>query len=204
MKNLIIALTCLSATGLAAQTRVNGGLQTGLMLPTGDFSDKKDGNGDYLGAKDGLGLHFGGHLDLNFNPHSQVRFHITVNAFAGKEQDIYTAGIYDGTRQNTFSIVQFGGDYVHNFTSPSRGGYFLAGASLNQVKAKATYTYYNDAESTQSGRLGVRIGGGYTFNRVFSLEGSLNHVAVDKSGPDGLGFDAITWIGCSAVFRFGR
>ena len=29
MKNLIVAVACLSATGLAAQTRVNGGLQTG-------------------------------------------------------------------------------------------------------------------------------------------------------------------------------
>jgi hypothetical protein len=201
MKNLIVALTCLSATGLAAQTRVNGGIQTGLMLPTGDFRDKKDVNGDPWGANDGLGIHFGGHLDLNFNANSQVRFHITVNGFAGKEED-YRGGF--GTIQNSFSVVQFGGDYVHNFTSPSRGGYFLAGASLNQVKAKYTFSDYTDEERSQSGRLGVRIGGGYTFNRVVSLEGSLNHVSVDKTGTDGMGFDAMTWIGCSVVFRFGR
>ncbi len=199
MKNLIVALTCLSATGLAAQTRVNGGIHTGLMLPTGDFNDKRGPGGDYLGAKDGLGLHFGGHLDLNFTPQNQLRLHLTLNGFSSKEQDFFS-----DNRQNTFSIAQLGGDYVHNFTNPSRGGYFLAGASLNQVKARATFATSPDAEVTQSGRPGIRVGGGFNFNRAFSLEGSFNSISVDKDGPDGLGFDAITWVGVSAVFRFGR
>ncbi|HJV23137.1 MAG TPA: hypothetical protein VJ505_04400 [Holophagaceae bacterium] len=206
MKKVILALACLSATGLMAQTRINGGMQAGLMAPTGDFADKRDALGDYIGAHDGLGIHFGGHLDFNFTQHSQLRLHLTVNGFAGKEQDIYTGGFYDGTRQNGFSVVQFGGDYVHNFDSPNRGGYFLAGASLNQVKSKYEFSNYNypDDERTQSGRLGVRIGGGYTFNRIISLEGHIDHVSVDKTGTDGLGFDAMTWVTISAVFRFGR
>ncbi|HJV88795.1 MAG TPA: hypothetical protein VJ623_00705 [Holophagaceae bacterium] len=204
MKKLTLALACLSATGLMAQTKINGGMQAGLNAPTGDFADKRDGNGDYLGAHEGIGLHFGGHLDLNFNQHSQLRLHLTVNGFAGKEQDIYTGGFYDGTRQNAFSVVQLGGDYVHNFDSPSRGGYFLAGASVNQVKAKYDFSNYPDPEATQSGKLGVRIGGGYNFNRVFSLEGHIDNVSVDKNGSDGFGFDSLTWITVSAVFRFGR
>ena len=50
----------------------------------------------------------------------------------------------------------------------------------------------------------VRGGGGYTFNRVFSLEGHLNSVSVEKTGADGLGMDSLTWLSVSAVFRFGR
>jgi hypothetical protein len=204
MKKAILALVCLSATGLVAQTRINGGLQTGLNFPTGDFADKRDGNGDYMGVHEGLGIHFGGHLDLNFTPHNQLRLHVTVNGFAGKEQDIYTGGGYDGTRQNGFGVVQFGADYVHNFTHPNRGGYFLAGASLNQVKATYKFSNYPDPDASQSGRLGLRVGGGYTFNRLFSLEGHLDSVRVDKGGPDGFGFDALNWVTISAVFRFGR
>ena len=109
-------------------------------------------------------------------------------------QDTYSGGFYDGTRQNTFGISQFGADYVYNAGSPSRGGYFLAGLNLNQVKAKAEFSYYGDSEVTQSGRVGLRVGGGYNFNRVFSLEGHLNSVAVDKSGADGLGYDSLTWV----------
>ncbi len=204
MKKAILLLACLSTTGLLAQTRINGGMQAGLNAPTGDFADKRDSLGDYMGAHEGLGFHFGGHLDFNYTQHSQLRLHLTVNGFAGKEQDIYTGASYDGTRQNAFSVLQFGGDYVHNFESPNRGGYFLAGASLNQIKAKYTFSNYPDPEASQSGKVGVRIGGGYTFNRRFSLEGHIDSVAVDKTGPDGLGFDAITWVTVSAVFRFGR
>ncbi len=205
MRRLILPLCLIAGTSLMAQSvRMNGGLQVGLGLPTGDFADKETSNGEFLGANDGLGLHFGGHLDFNFTTHHQMRLIVNINGFASKKQDIYSGGFYDGTRQNTFGISQFGADYVYNAGSPSRGGYFLAGLNLNQVKAKAEFSYYGDSEVTQSGRVGLRVGGGYNFNRVFSLEGHLNSVAVDKSGADGLGYDSLTWVSVSAVFRFGR
>lgn len=204
MNKLFVPLICLTALGLQAQTRLNGGIQTGLMAPTGDFADKKAPNGHYLGAHEGVGVHFGGHLDLNFTPNHQLRFHLDALGFAGKEQDIYAGGLYAGTRQNGFSLAQLGGDYVYNFDSPVRGGYFLAGLNLNRIKAKAEFTQYPDLEVTQSGKLGLRIGGGYTFNRLLSLEGHLNSIAVDKDGPDGLGYDAITFLSVSVVFRFGH
>jgi hypothetical protein len=204
MKKLVLAMACLSAVGLQAQTRINGGMQVGGMIPTGDFADKKALDGEPLGANDGLGLHFGGHLDFNYTQHSQLRLHLDFMGFASKEMDIYPNGYYDGTRQNAFGITQFGADYVHNFDSPSRGGYFLAGLNFNSIKATAKYSRYPDSDVSQSGKLGLRIGGGYTFNRVISLEGHLNHVSVDKSGSDGFGYDSMTWVAVSAVFRFGR
>jgi hypothetical protein len=206
MRTTTLALCILAASSLAAQSvRINGGVQVGLGLPTGDFADKKAPDGEYLGANSGVGFHFGGHLDFNYTPHHQLRLIANINGFASKQQDVYDQfGFYDGTRQNAFAISQFGADYVYNAGSPSRGGYFLVGLNLNQVKAKADYSSHPDPEITQSGRVGLRIGGGYNFTRVFSLEGHLNSVAVDKSGPDGLGYDAVTWLSVSAVFRFGR
>lgn len=202
MRRLVLPLCLIAGTSLMAQNvRLNGGLQVGLSLPTGDFADKKNSSGDYLGANDGIGLHFGGHLDFNFTPHHQLRLILNSNGFASKKQDTFSSGVYDGTRQNTFGVAQFGADYVFNATSPSRGGYFLVGLNVNQVKAKAEFSFYPDVEVTQSGCVGVRVGGGYTFNRLFSLEGHLNSVSVEKSK---LGYDAVTWLAVSAVFRFGR
>ena len=171
----------------------------GLNFPTGDFADKKTPYGDYLGANGGLGVHFGGHLDFNFTQNHQLRLILNANGFASKEQTIF-----GNTQQNTFGVAQLGADYVFNLTSPSHGGYFFAGLNVKKVKATYELAGYPDVEANQSGRLGLRVGGGYTFNRVFSLEGHLNSVSVEKNGGDGMGMHALTWLSVSAVFRFGR
>lgn len=205
MRMTFLTLAILTSTSLMAQSvRMNGGLQAGLNFPTGDFADTKSPAGTFLGANEGLGLHFGGHLDFNFTSHHQLRLVAQSNGFASKKQDLFSGGSFDGTRQNTFGVGQFGADYVYNAGSPSRGGYFLVGVNLNRVVAKAEFSFSPDLEITQSGRPGLRVGGGYNFNRVFSLEGHLNSVSVEKNGIDGLGYDAITWLAVSAVFRFGR
>jgi len=200
MRRLVLPLLLIAGTSLVAQsTTINGGLQTGLSLPTGDFADQKDSNGYYDGANKGLGIHFGGHLDFNFTQHHQMRLILNVNGFASNEQTIF-----GNKNQNSFGITQFGADYVFNGTSPNRGGYFLVGLNINKVKAKYELTGYPDFESNQSGKIGFRIGGGYNFNRVFSLEGHANSVSVDKNGSDPMFMDSLTWVTVSAVFRFGR
>jgi len=199
MRSLALPLLLLAGSGLLAQSpTLNGGLQAGLNFPVGDFADKKDG-GYYVGANGGLGVHFGGHLDLNFTQHHQLRLILNANGFASKEQTLFGS-----TQQNTFGVAQLGADYVFNATSPVQGGYFLVGLNVNKVKATYELAGYPDVEANQSGRLGLRVGGGYTFNRIFSLEGHLNSVSVEKNGVDGLGMDALTWLSVSAVFRFGR
>ena len=83
MRRLILPLCLIAGTSLMAQSvRMNGGLQVGLGLPTGDFADKETSNGEFLGANDGLGLHFGGHLDFNFTTHHQMRLIVNINGFA--------------------------------------------------------------------------------------------------------------------------
>lgn len=199
MNAKILALLFAAGAGLMAQsTTLNGGLQAGLAFPVGDFADKKEG-GYYLGANQGLGAHVGGHIDFNFTRHHQMRLVLNANGFASKEQTIFGS-----TQRNTFGVAQFGADYVFNAISPSLGGYFLVGLNVNKVKATYELAGFPDVEANQSGRIGLRIGGGYTFSRVFSLEGHLNSVSVEKNGADGLGMDSISWLAVSAVFRFGR
>lgn len=186
----------LSATALPAQ-QITGGLWTGLSLPVGDLKDKSG-----LGTNQFLGLHVGGHLDFNITPHHQVRGQLTFQDFPGTRWGGFSDDL------NHYKVLQAGADWVYHFRTPGRGWYSIAGASLNSVR--------NDWEATggtgrrisgswsQSGKLGVRGGAGYTFSPLFSLEGTLNQVFVDTSGADGFGFDAATWAQVSAVFRFGR
>lgn len=190
---------------LAQQATFNGGVLAGTAGPTGDFADKRSAYGDYLGANGGFGLHAGGHFDLNFTPHHQLRFHLTVHGFASEEQEVASVyGYGTATQQNAFAVVQFGGDYVVNLASPARGAYFLVGLSFNQVKGKTTYSDAPDWEADQSGRVGFRLGAGYSFNRTFGMELGLNRVALEETGPDRMGLEALTWISVTAVIRFGR
>lgn len=206
MRHSLLILALIAGSSAMAQgVRINGGLQVGLALPTGDFATKESASGLYMGANDGLGLHFGGHLDFNFNRNHQLRLHGDAHGFASKEQKIYQPGYYyNDTHQNSFGIAQFGGDYVFNLESPSKGFYFLAGLSLNRVTWTIKDSGYPDESVTQSGCAGFRIGAGYTINRIVSLEGQLNSVSVDAHGPEGFGYDALTWVSFTAVFRFGR
>ena len=191
MRHRIALSLALLGLPLAAQD-ITGGLQTGLSLPVGDLKDK-----DGYGTNQFFGAHIGGHLDFNITSHHQVRAQLTYHNLPGSGW----GGNNDFT--NDFKILQVGADWVYNFQSPNQGWYTIAGASINSVKNDWD-GYGISGSASQSGKLGLRGGGGYTFNRMFSLEGTLNQVFVDKNGSDGVGFDTATWAQVSAVFRFGR
>jgi hypothetical protein len=198
MNHRAIVFAALAALTASAQnTAINGGMQVGLGFPAGDFASKKESN-LFVGANQGIGMHFGGHLDFNYNPNHELRLILNFNGFASKEQDI---GF--GTQQNSFSIAQLGADYVYNFSSYLKGGYIFGGLNFNRVYAKYELSTFGNADATQTGRVGLRIGGGYNFNRVFSLEGHFNNVSVQKDGDDGMGMDAISWAAVTCSFRFG-
>ncbi len=191
MRHRIALSLALLGLPLAAQD-ITGGLQTGLSLPVGDLKDK-----DGYGTNQFFGAHIGGHLDFNITSHHQVRAQLTYHNLPGSGW----GGFYD--YKNDFKILQVGADWVYNFQNPNQGWYTIAGASINSVKNDWDGNGVSGSAS-QSGKLGLRGGGGYTFNRMFSLEGTLNQVFVDKNGSDGVGFDTATWAQVSAVFRFGR
>jgi len=187
---LSLLLVC-SGAALSAQD-INGGLYTGLSAPQGDLKDLSG-----YGTNQLLGLHVGGHLEFNLTPHHEVRGHVTFQNFPGSG--------WGGpvNPKNDFKALQVGADWVYHFQNPRLGWYTIAGASLNSLKDDYSRVGYS-ASASQSGKLGVRGGGGYTFSSFFSLEGTLNQVFVDKNGADGFGFDTATWAQVSAVFRFGR
>ena len=189
-RSLFIALALVGAT-LSAQD-ITGGLHVGLSLPEGDLKDKSD-----YGTNQFFGAHVGGHLDFNLTPQHQVRGQLTFQSFPGSG--------WGGNNnfKNDYKLFQVGADWVYNFQSRDQGWYIVAGATINSVKNEWE-TYKTSGSSSQSGKIGVRGGGGFTFNRMFSLEGTLNQVSVDKNLNDGFGFDSATWVQVSAVFRFGR
>ncbi len=193
MRTLIaLALTLAAPAALHAQrVDIRGGVYTGASLPVGDLHDK-----DGAGTNNFFGAHVGGHLDFNLTPQHQVRGHITFIGMPGSEWDDYA----DHT--NDISMLQVGADWVYHFQGQNRGWYSVAGASLNRVRNDWDNDLV-DGSATQSGKLGVRGGAGYIFNRLFALEGTLNQVSVKKSGSEGLGFSTATWLQVSAVFRFG-
>lgn len=192
MKKLLAStFLTLAATGLTAQgVDLNGGVTAGAALPVGDLHDK-----DSLGTNNFLGIQVGGHLDFNITPHHQVRAHLDYIYMPGDR--------WDSGWKNEYRTLQIGADWVYNFDSPERGWYSVAGATINDTKVSFDNSFNGaSGDASQSGKLGVRGGAGYTFNRNFSLEGTLNQVFVDKTGNDGFGFDTATWIGATAVFRF--
>ncbi len=193
-RTLLIAFALVGAT-LSAQT-ITGGLQTGLSLPVGDLKDKQD-----WGTNQFFGAHIGGHLDFIVTPRHEIRGVVTFQKLPGSGW----GGASDF--KNDYTVLQVGADWVYHFQSLNQGWYTVAGASINSLKNETEYNAggrRNSVSNTQSGKLGVRGGGGYTFNSLFSLEGTLNQIMVDKNLNDGFGFDTATWVQVSAVFRFGR
>jgi hypothetical protein len=191
MRRTLTLAFALAGAALSAQD-MTGGLHTGLSLPVGDLKDKSG-----FGTNQFFGAHVGGHLDFNLDSHHQVRAQLTYQDFPGSGWG------GPGDVQNDFKVLQVGADWVYHFQSPRQGWYTVAGASINSIKVDYSGAGFSGSAS-QSGKIGVRGGGGYTFNSFFSLEGTLNQVLVDKGGSDGVGFDTATWVQASAVFRFGR
>ncbi|MBS1767949.1 MAG: outer membrane beta-barrel protein [Acidobacteria bacterium] len=191
MKKRLATILLAAATALSAQgVNLNGGVSVGGAAPVGDLHDK-----DSLGTNSIFGVQVGGHLDFNLTDHHQVRAHLDYISMPGDR--------WDSGWKNDYRVLQAGADWVYNFQGPEQGWYSIAGASFNAIKVSADDRYTGASyDASQSGQLGVRGGAGYTFNRAFSLEGTLNQVFVDKNGPNGFGFDTATWVGVSAVFRF--
>jgi hypothetical protein len=200
-----LALLASAGLGLSAQN-LTGGLYTGLSLPMGDLKDKR-----IWGTGETVGAHVGGYLDFSLAPHHQLRVHLTFQNFPGSNQET-PFGFHN---KNAYTDLQAGADWIYRIQGSGRGWYTLVGASLNNLRNERDDIFITgffptqqafQVRSTQSqnGRFGLRAGVGYTFNRSFALESTLNQVFVDSGGPNGFGFTDANWAQVSAVFRFGK
>lgn len=192
---LALALICLApATVQAQKLDLRGGLYTGLSLPVGDLYSKES-----IGTNRFFGSHIGGHLDFNITPNHQVRGHVVYIDMPG--------ATWEATKvTHDFDMLQLGADWVYNFQNPSMGWYSIAGVTVTRIRNDYSIELPGTVSigtATQEGRFGLRGGAGYSFNKLFALEATLNHVEVEKDGADGFGFDTAQWLQVSAVFRWG-
>lgn len=195
MRRTLAIAFALAGVALSAQS-ISGGIYTGLSLPVGDLNDKSG-----LGTNQFFGAHVGGHLDFMITRHHEVRAQLTYVKFPGSGW----GGPDDPN--NEYTALQAGADWVYHFVGPRSGWYTVAGASLNSIKDDYEFNaggFRYSGSASQSGKPGVRGGGGYTFTPNFALEGTLNQIFTDSGGSDGFGFGTATWLQVSAVFRFGR
>jgi hypothetical protein len=202
---VLLALLASAGVDLAAQN-LTGGLYTGLSLPMGDLKDRR-----VWGTGEAVGAHLGGYLDFSLAAHHQLRAHLTFQNFPGSNWET-PFGFHN---KNAYTDLQAGADWIYRIQGSGRGWYTLVGASLNNLRNERDYIFItgpfptqqaSQVRSTQSqnGRIGFRGGAGFTFNRTFALESTLNQVLVDSGGPNGFGFTTATWVQVSAVFRFGK
>lgn len=200
-----LALLASAGLGLSAQN-LTGGLFTGLSLPMGDLKDKH-----VWGTGQAVGAHVGGYLDFSLTPHHQLRAHLTFQNFPGSNWET-PFGFHN---KNAYTDLQAGADWIYRIQGPNRGWYTIAGASLNTMRNERDYILVTGpftapqaaqvrSSQSQNGRIGLRGGAGYTFNRSFALESTLNQVFVDSGGSNGFGFTNANWAQVSAVFRFGK
>jgi Outer membrane protein beta-barrel domain len=190
MRRMCAAILALTGMALPAQD-ISGGVFTGLSIPVGDLEDKSG-----YGTNQYFGTHVGGFVDITLTPHHEVRTQLSYHDLPGSAWNGWN-------NQNDFKFLQLGADWIYHFRNPSQGWYTIAGASINSIKDDFSERFYSGS-STQNGMLGVRGGGGYTFNKMFSVEGTVNQVFVNQNGANGFGLDTATWVQVSAVFRFGR
>lgn len=196
---LLLAGGALSAQGLT------WGLYTGASLPIGDLKDKTN-----YGTNQMLGAHVGGLLNIALPlPKQSIRAHLSLQILPGSAW----GGL--SNPQHSYEVFQGGADWMFHFQQVGTGWYVHAGATINNIKDKWEYTVTGGpnagvrltGNNNQSGKFGLRGGGGYYFSPTFSVEGTLNQVSGERFSPwndPAGGFGSVNWVQASAVWRFGR
>lgn len=149
---------------------------------------------EYLGCGSPLGFNLAAGLVGRFGTREAWRAHVTYHHFQGQRWKAVD-------QANDYDILQLGGDWIHGLESLDRDIFFLLGGHVSRFKAAYDGPLLHGSQS-QSGALGVRLGGGYAFSRAFRLEGSYNQSQLKRYGSDGLGFTPAIWVQVSAIFQF--
>lgn len=188
-------------------TVVTGGILGGLSFPLGELRTKED-----LGTNRFAGFNLGGHLDINFTTHQQVRGTLIYTKFLpGEWEHTYTTCFphyVDVTVRNGFTITQLGADWVYNFTNYQHGWYTVLGLNAAHLQASRKITRkvdgfkgFSHTDTSSNDAIGLKGGVGFNFDPHLSLEGTLNHVSTNS---DLLPFRDIeaNWLQTSLVIRF--
>ena len=164
------------------------GLLAGLNRSYGELHHNQ-----YLGTNSCFGGHAGMEIEIPLSEKNDFRAQLVFHAFPGIRLD-------NVNQKNNYTNIQLAADWVHSFSMSKRHAYFLAGATLNRIHANDEGIFSNS--TTQSGALGLRVGGGFAFAKNFRLEGHFNQVMVKRNGTEGLGFTPAQWLQISTIFHF--
>ena len=164
------------------------GLLAGLNHPFGELHHNQ-----YLGTNSPTGIHAGVEIQTALNQKNDLRAQLAFYTFPGQRWDTVD-------QKNNYTNIQLSGDWIHSFSEAQQHAYFLAGATLNRFHAD--YNGSISGSATQTGALGLRVGGGFAFSNFFRLEGHFNQVMVKRNGSTGLGFTPAQWFQVSTIFHF--
>ncbi len=184
-------LLLLSLSASAASEGHTFGAVLGLTQAMGEMR-----HNEQLGTHFGLGAHLGLIAQTRLDEANELRGSLTYLSFPGHSFPA-SKGWPD------YTDLQLGAEWIHGFRTLDRGPYLLAGASLNRFHVNPGGQWAGSASArTQSGALGVKVGGGFAFSSRFRLEGQFNQVQIKRNGADGLGFTPAQWLQASAIFQF--
>lgn len=183
------------AQGFSGGVHLNGALAAGSLR-----SDDMGGTHKAIAA--GIG---GGHLAYALDKTDELA--LVLNAVGWKGDAV--SPLPGLTLTNDYTFLQFGLDWRHGLGGVPDTG-LVGGAYLTRMKRNLSTTYadplgklVSTSEFTQSGRPGIKLGGFYRPTRWFSLEGSINHVFLEKRAGTPDRINAATWFQISAIFHFG-
>lgn len=148
----------------------------------------------------------GGHLAYVLTPTDEVA--LVLNGAGWKGNAL--SPIPGMSLTNDYDLIQVGLDWRHRIGSNSSWS-LVGGLNATRVKRNLSIepslslgTPGSTTILTQSGRPGLKGGVSFQTVRWFSVEGSFNHVWLEKrpGTPDRL--DSASWLQVSAIFHFGR
>jgi hypothetical protein len=187
---------------------VRFGITGGLSLPTGDFQNK-----DGCGTNNAGGFNIGVQISKELDKHNELRGNISYHKYGSSDWNYgfdYYGYSVNAALTNKFENFQVGLDWLYHFNSCDEGFYTILGLNVNRVTCKwdgsvtatgygETYDLGSASGSYNDTGIGLKIGGGYAFNRNIALEATYNVASISK---DKFGFDQASWAGIGLVVKF--
>ena len=177
-----LALPCLLVS-LPLSAQVSGGLHVNALGALGGLAQDAS-----AGTRKPFNLFIGGgHLAYTFRDTDEARVTLNLAGWYGDRE---------GDRRNTYNLVQVGVEWRHRVSEGVRGPWLVVGLNRSQVDRDLTlwqslgpFEVSDTTRFSQHGRTGVKLGAAFQLRRWFSLEGTLNRVALDapSGGPGALG-----------------
>ncbi|BDU71670.1 hypothetical protein [Mesoterricola silvestris] len=203
-------LLALAAAGLHAAD-FSWGLQAGILAPQGDLKNHAIlGTGTTLGGS-AVNLHF--EWGVSRRDALRLRFGL-MGTGEGREnlldQDPQLGPI---TLSTEWTSREAAVDWRRLWSGGDTGWYSTAGLGLASPRESTTTwgllypggpRVGSTRSRTQHGRLALCLGLGYQLNRRFHGEVAYHQVSTDKSGSQGFGISAMSWMTLQLGVDFGR